>query len=121
MIKHKAWQEPKSSSDGVRILAMAHYPRGARKDICDVSMPELAPDPDVLKAFHDGEMSWPTFISRYKAKLKQPTQKHLMQLLAALSRNFGQDVTVMCGCRDAARCHRTVLVEVIDASYRELS
>lgn len=53
MIKNKAWHEPKSPSDGVRILAMAHYPRGATKSICDVSMPELVPDPDVLNVLNE--------------------------------------------------------------------
>ena len=118
MIAHKTWRESKSASDGVRLLAMAHYPRGAKKDICDVWMPELAPEPDDLKSYHDDEITWSTFIRRYKAKLKEPAQKHLMQLLASLSRSHGTNVTVMCGCENAERCHRTTLAAAIEASYR---
>ncbi len=118
MIKHKAWQEPKDPEDGIRLLTMAIFPRGQKRSICDVFLPQLAPDADKVQAYRRGELSWAAFSSAYRAKLKQPDQRHVMELLATLCRNFSTHVTVMCGCDDPKTCHRTVLVEAIQGSYR---
>ena len=118
MIQDKCCDWPKEASDGVRIMATARYPRGRTKDACDVYMPDLAPEWEVLQQLWSDKITWAKFVSLYRKKLRQPSQRHQLELLAAMSETHGMNVTVMCACENRERCHRSILVEEILAAYR---
>ncbi|MEP6648878.1 MAG: DUF488 family protein [Lapillicoccus sp.] len=48
----------------------------------------------------------------YRTEMARPGPRHLIELLAALSRRT--DLSVGCYCKDEARCHRSVLRALLD-------
>jgi len=108
--------------EGLRIGTVRRPPRGvpkseyAKRDLYDVWLPNLAPSEDLLKAAQASvaagdERGWKAFARRYRAEMKQPDQRALLDTLAALSRTA--DFSVGCYCADEARCHRSVLRELL--------
>jgi uncharacterized protein YeaO (DUF488 family) len=108
--------------EGLRIGTVRRPPRGvpkseyAKRDLYDVWLPNLAPSEDLLKAAQASvaagdERGWKAFVRRYRAEMKQPDQRALLDTLAALSRTA--DFSVGCYCADEARCHRSVLRELL--------
>ena len=108
--------------EGLRIGTVRRPPRGvpkseyAKRDLYDVWLPNLAPSEDLLKAAQASvaagdERGWKAFVRRYRAEMKQPNQRALLDTLAALSRTA--DFSVGCYCADEARCHRSVLRELL--------
>jgi len=86
----------------------------AKRDFYDVWLPELAPSEKLVKlglAAND-EKSWRTFAKRYRAEMARPEASRLLDLFAALSREAS--FAVGCYCEDEARCHRSVLRELLD-------
>ena len=68
-----------------------------------------SPAPSALAASSPKE--WQTFVRKYKAEMAAPDAARLLDLLAALSRQT--DFSVGCYCADEARCHRSVLRELL--------
>ena len=108
--------------EGLRIGTVRRPPRGvpksgyAKRNFYDVWLPNLAPSEDLLKAAQASvaagdERAWKAFVRRYRAEMKQPDQRALLDTLAALSRTA--DFSVGCYCADEARCHRSVLRELL--------
>lgn len=118
MIKDKCCDWPIEQSDGLRLMTMAKYPRGRSKEICDVFLPDLAPDWETVKSFLAQAISWERFASLYRKKLREPNRRHQLELLSAVSDRLGQNVTVMCSCEDRETCHRSILVDEIRKSHR---
>ncbi len=110
---------PRLPGEGLRIGTVRRPPRGvpkadfARRDFYDVWLPVVAPSEELVKqAFGAGdERSWRTFVRRYRAEMKRPEAKAVLDLLAALS--HGTSFTVGCYCADEGRCHRSVLRELL--------
>lgn len=110
---------PRVRGEGLRIGTVRRPPRGvpksehASRDFYDVWLPELAPSEDLVKSALQAETSaeWKTFVRRYRSELARPEKKHLLDLLAALSRTTS--LSVGCYCEDASRCHRSVLRELL--------
>jgi uncharacterized protein YeaO (DUF488 family) len=92
-----------------------HPPRGVPKvrlasgNWYDVWLPGLAPSAALVKAGRDqtGEPGWRQFERRYRAEMKRPESRHLLDLLATLSRRT--DFSVGCYCESETRCHRSIL------------
>ena len=110
---------PRSRGEGLRIGTVRRPPRGvpkieyASRDFYDVWLPELAPSEELVQLAlraRDGR-EWQRFVRRYRAEMKRPAAARLLDLLAALSRQT--DFSVGCYCEDAARCHRSVLKELL--------
>jgi len=110
---------PRTEGEGLRLGTVRRPPRGvpkaeyAARDIYDVWLPDLAPSEGLLKqalAASD-ERAWRAFVRRYRAEMKRPEASRLLTLLAALS--HGTDFSVGCYCADEARCHRSVLKELL--------
>ena len=108
--------------EGLRIGTVRRPPRGvskseyAKRNFYDVWLPNLAPSEALLKAAQASvaagdERAWKAFVRRYRAEMKQPDQRALLDMLAALSRTA--DFSVGCYCADEARCHRSVLRELL--------
>lgn len=57
------------------------------------------------------ERAWKSVVRRYRAEMKAPDAKALLDVLAALSHQT--NFAVGCYCADEARCHRSVLRELL--------
>lgn len=110
---------PRKTNEGLRIGTVRRPPRGvpktefARRDFYDVWLPNLSPSPELV-AFALGsqdERSWTTFTRKFRAEMNKPDTARILDLLAALSRHT--NFSVGCYCENAARCHRSVLEELL--------
>jgi len=88
----------------------------ARRNLYDVWLPNLAPSEELLKsgqaaAASEDDRAWRAFLRRYRSEMKQPANRALIEVLAALSHTA--DFSVGCYCADEARCHRSVLRQLL--------
>jgi uncharacterized protein YeaO (DUF488 family) len=111
---------PRASGEGVRIGTVRRPPRGvpkadwARRNFYDVWLPALAPSEPLLKQAlaAETEAQWKTFKRRYLAEMKEPDTARLLDTLAALSHHGS--FAVGCYCENEARCHRSILRELLE-------
>jgi uncharacterized protein YeaO (DUF488 family) len=108
--------DPPAAADGTRVLIMRYWPRGIRKDRVGVWLRELAPAIPLLRAYLDGKITWAQYTPRYLAGLERPEAQAALAELRALARRG--PVTLLCGCADPARCHRTLLQRYVRESGR---
>jgi uncharacterized protein YeaO (DUF488 family) len=112
---------PRTPGEGLRIGTVRRPPRGVPKaeyssrDLYDVWLPNLAPSEDLLKrgqaaAAAGDDRSWKQFVRQYRAEMKSPESRALLDTFAALS--HGADFSMGCYCADEDRCHRSVLKEL---------
>ena len=99
--------EPAAPDDGQRVLIMRLWPRGIRKERVSVWLKELGPVPTLLRAYLDETITWPQYTRRYLAGLTRPEAEAALAEVRALATR-GR-VTLLCGCPDEARCHRSLL------------
>ncbi|HUQ84067.1 MAG TPA: DUF488 family protein [Gemmatimonadaceae bacterium] len=111
---------PRLPGEGLRIGTVRRPPRGVRKedyasrDYYDVWLPELSPDQETVSwalAEEWTDKRWATYAKRYRSQMSAPAARHLIDLLAALSKQA--NVSVGCYCEDESRCHRAVLRELL--------
>jgi uncharacterized protein YeaO (DUF488 family) len=111
---------PRRRHEGLRLGTVRRPPRGvkkadyARRDFFDVWLPELAPSSAVVHAARSEPWTpsrWNGFARRYRAEMRQPRARHLLETLAALSRRTS--FSVGCYCEDEAHCHRRLLRELL--------
>jgi uncharacterized protein YeaO (DUF488 family) len=110
---------PRHPQEGTRIGTVRRPPRGVKKDRYaaddwyDVWYPELSPSQalvtQALKA--ETEAEWNAFVRAFKKEMKEPAAARTLDLLAALSHTA--DFSVGCYCEDEARCHRSVLRDLL--------
>ena len=110
----------RNPKEGIRIGTVRRPPRGvpksdhAKRNFYDVWLPTLAPSEPLLKAAQadlGDERAWKTFVRKYRAEMKTADNRALLATLAALSHRT--DFSVGCYCADEARCHRSVLRELL--------
>jgi uncharacterized protein YeaO (DUF488 family) len=105
--------------EGLRIGTVRRPPRGVRKsdyaakNFYDVWLPTLAPSAATVKFAQQAQSArdWAQFRNRYRAEMAKPDSRATLDLLAALS--HASDFSVGCYCEDEARCHRSVLRELL--------
>jgi len=110
---------PRVPGEGLRIGTVRRPPRGvpktefASRDFYDVWLPELAPSETLVKQAQGAttEREWQTFAKRYRAEMAKPAAARLLDLLTALSKTTS--LSVGCYCADEARCHRSVLRQLL--------
>ncbi|HEU4725342.1 MAG TPA: DUF488 family protein [Candidatus Eisenbacteria bacterium] len=106
-------------NEGVRIGTVRRPPRGVPKsefasgNWYDVWFPALSPSPETVKLGLnvESDREWATFVKRFRAEMAQPEPSRVLDLLATLSR--GAAFSVGCYCENEARCHRSVLRELL--------
>ncbi len=111
--------DPRGPAEGLRIGTVRRPPRGVRKhdyaklDFFDVWLPNLAPSEALLKANRhaNDERGWKSFVRSYRAEMTSADNRGLLDTLAALSHHA--NFSVGCYCIDEARCHRSVLRELL--------
>jgi uncharacterized protein YeaO (DUF488 family) len=99
--------DPVAPADGHRVLIMRLWPRGIRKERVGRWLKELGPVPDLLHRYLDEKITWEQYVPLYLAGLARPEAQAAVaevRRLAATGR-----VTLLCGCADEARCHRSLL------------
>ncbi len=110
---------PRAPGEGLRLGTVRRPPRGvpkaehASRDFYDVWLPDLAPSEALVKQARQAidERAWRAFEKRYRAELKRPEAARLLALLAGLSHQT--NFSVGCYCEEGARCHRSVLKEML--------
>lgn len=111
---------PRAPDEGPRLGTVRRPPRGvpkaeiARRGFYDAWLPELAPSAELLSWVMVEPMTdarWGRFARRYRAEMRRPEARHLLEILAALSRTA--NFSVGCYCADESRCHRTLLRELL--------
>jgi uncharacterized protein YeaO (DUF488 family) len=111
---------PRTPGEGTRLGTVRRPPRGVKKedfgprDYFDVWLPELAPSADVVSwALSEPwtDARWRRYVQRYQKEMREPQARHLIELLAALSHQTS--FSIGCYCEDAARCHRSLLRELL--------
>ena len=110
---------PRSPGEGLRIGTVRRPPRGvpkaefASRDFYDAWLPELAPSDALVRAGQSAasEREWRAFVKRYRAEMGEPGASRLLGLLAALSHTAA--LSVGCYCAEEARCHRSVLRDLL--------
>ena len=99
---------------------MRRPPRGvkkadyARRDYFDLWLPDLAPSAKLVSYAYAQELTprrWATYARLYRSEMRAPAARRLIELLAALSRQTS--FSVGCYCEDEARCHRSLLRELL--------
>jgi uncharacterized protein YeaO (DUF488 family) len=111
--------QPRHPQEGTRIGTVRRVPRGVRKeryardDWFDVWFPELAPSAALMARGIAAvtETEWKGFVRAFKAEMNAPTARRSLDLLAALS--HGSNLSIGCYCENEARCHRSVLRELL--------
>jgi len=118
---------PREEGEGLRIGTVRRPPRGvpkaefASRDFYDVWLPDLAPSEELVKLAQAAadEKAWKAFGRKYRAEMRHPTPSRLLDLLAALSRQTS--FAVGCYCADEARCHRSVLRQLLAERGAEIA
>ncbi len=105
--------------EGTRIGTVRRPPRGvpkaefAARNWYDVWFPNLAPSVETMKLGQQAKTpaQWAAFARKYRAEMASPDNSHALEVLAALSHQT--NFSVGCYCEDEARCHRSVLRELL--------
>ncbi len=112
--------------EGLRIGTVRRPPRGvpkseyASQNWYDVWLPNLAPTAELMKLGRaaESEKDWAAFIRKYRAEMADAEKSRILDLLAALS--HGTNLSVGCYCENEARCHRSVLRELLTKRGAEI-
>ncbi|WP_096662296.1 DUF488 domain-containing protein [Polaromonas sp. AET17H-212] len=109
----------RSSGEGLRIGTVRRPPRGvpksefAAQDWYDVWYPNLAPSAETMKLGQavETDKDWVVFSKKYRTEMNEPDASRNLDLLAALSHqtNFAMG----CYCENEARCHRSLLRDLL--------
>jgi uncharacterized protein YeaO (DUF488 family) len=112
---------PRRRGEGTRLGTVRRPPRGVRKtryaaeDFFDVWLPNLAPSAQLVAAANSGGLAdaarWRRFAARYRAEMKKPEKRRLLETLAALSAHA--NFSLGCYCEDERRCHRSILRSIL--------
>jgi len=111
--------DPAGPDDGHRVLIMRLWPRGIRKERVSVWLKELGPVPVLLRAYLEERLSWKQYVPRYLAGLERPEAQ--AAIAEVQRRGATGRVTLLCGCPDEARCHRSLLKAYLLDSARASS
>jgi uncharacterized protein YeaO (DUF488 family) len=105
---------PRVKGEGLRLGTVRRPPRGvkkadtARRDYYDLWLPDLAPSAKLVsRAARDFE----GFAKAYRREMTTPGAERLLELLSRLSHQA--DFSVGCYCEDEARCHRSILRQLL--------
>ena len=117
---------PRAQDEGLRIGTVRRPPRGVPKarfaadDWYDVWYPNLSPSPEHMKlalSTHTepdaakAKKDWALFTRLFRKAMAEPDAARTLDVLAALSHQT--TFSIGCYCEDEARCHRSVLRELL--------
>jgi len=121
-IRTKRWNDPVDAGDGFRLLICRIRPRGVAKagEPWTAWWPDLGPSRGLLDDFHGKRreaIAWDEYVPRYLEEMHGPAQLWRIRDLARRVAG-GETVTLLCSsaCTDPARCHRTLLANLVTAA-----
>jgi uncharacterized protein YeaO (DUF488 family) len=121
-IKTRRWNDPREDDDGFRLLVCRYRPRGVKKEdeTWDAWQPALGPSKELHAAYYGktGEpIGWDEYVKRYREEMKR--QGYWIRGFAERVKR-GETLTLLCSsaCTDPARCHRTLLAEMIESAAK---
>lgn len=123
-IKTKRWDDPREPDDGFRLLICRYRPRGLRKEdeTWDAWQSELGPSEGLHAAAYGKRgvaVAWPVYRAAYLREMRAQAAeiRELARRVAA-----GETITLLCStsCDREARCHRSILKELIEAEMAQL-
>ena len=105
--------------EGLRIGTVRRPPRGvpkaqfASQNWYDVWFPNLSPSAETMKIGKNvkTDRAWLAFEKKYRSEMATPENTRTLELLAALSHHT--NFSVGCYCENEARCHRSVLKNLL--------
>ncbi|WP_295647173.1 DUF488 family protein [uncultured Methylibium sp.] len=115
--------DPREPDEGLRLGSVRRPPRGvpradiARRDFYDLWLPLLSPSAELVKQAQAAQQpgsapgAWAAFARRFRAELRVADASQMLDLLAALSHHT--NFSLGCYCEHEARCHRSVLRELL--------
>ena len=109
----------RAANEGLRIGTVRRPPRGVPKsqfssgNWYDVWLPNLSPSPATVRLAlsAENERHWAAFVKRYRNEMAKAENSRVIDLLAVLSQQT--NFSVGCYCEDEARCHRSVLRQLL--------
>jgi len=113
---------PRAQGEGTRIGTVRRPPRGvpkaefASQDWYDVWYPNLSPSVETMKLGQAASTpaQWQVFAKKYRSEMRVLENSRTIEVLAVLSRH--NNFSVGCYCEEEARCHRSVLRELLAAA-----
>jgi uncharacterized protein YeaO (DUF488 family) len=121
----------RTQQEGLRIGTVRRPPRGvpkaefASQNWYDVWYPNLAPSAETMQlgqavpAGAEGDKAWAAFRKKYRSEMAEAEASRNLDLLAALS--HGTNFSVGCYCENEARCHRSLLRELLSERGAKLA
>ena len=92
---------------------MWFYPRGVKREAFHEWSKELGTDPELIRGWKSGAISWDEFARRYEAQISaNPKAKASLDEMAQRARK--ETLTLLCACDDETHCHRTLLKAMIE-------
>ena len=85
--------------------------RGAGRTAVDFWFRELGTSPSLIKKWKEGAIRWTEFRRAYRRELQDPAARQAITEIRKLVDK--QPATLLCSCEDEARCHRSILKQVI--------
>ncbi len=116
-VRTKSVYDAPSGEDGRRVLVTQYWPRGVPRARVDEYVRAVAPSRALVRAYKDGQIDWPAFRERYLVEMQRPDALAEVRCLGAMSR--GQDITLLCTCREGENCHRALLRELVERAAAE--
>jgi len=121
-VRTRRWDDPSRPGEGTRLLICRFRPRalGKQDETWDEWWRDLGPSEQLhAAAYGKGQpaIDFTEYRRRYLAEM--PASARLRELRARVA--SGETVTLLCSssCTDAARCHRTILRELLLAGADE--
>jgi len=111
VIRTKRIYDPPSPEEGYRLLVMRLWPRGVARAAVDSWEKDLGHSRELLTSFRAGNVSWEGLAARYREEMS--ARGELLARYRDLARR--QTITLLCSCQDEARCHRTLLREILES------
>ncbi len=113
--------------EGLRIGTVRRPPRGVPKNefgernFYDVWLPQLSPSAELVKLALAAktERDWNGFVKAYRREMSEPDASRLLELLVAFSASSA--FSVGCYCENEARCHRSVLRQLLQERGAKLT
>lgn len=110
---------PRAPGEGLRLGTVRRPPRGvpksefASRDFYDLWFPNLAPSAELVAQAlaAEDDKAWNAFRRKYRAEMAEPGTARVLDLLAAMSHQTA--FSVGCYCENEARCHRSLLRELL--------
>ncbi len=117
-IKTKRWNDDQEPDDGFRLLICRYRPRALKKEneTWNSWCKHLGPSKELHADFygkHGPPIGWKEYRRRYLKEMRLQKER-----IADLARRVaaGETITLLCSsaCVDPARCHRTLLKQLIE-------